>query len=68
MYDSLRIALTCKDRELAYWAAVVVASNLSIIATCFSYVTFLSPIGLQFWLLAAALHAADLRTRGVKGR
>ena len=33
-------------------------------ALCFSYVTFLSPIGLQFWLLNAALHAADVQSRG----
>ena len=63
MYDSTRIALTCKDRDLAYWAAVIVAFNLSIVATCFSFVPFLAPIGLQFWLLSAALHAADARSR-----
>jgi hypothetical protein len=58
MLDSLRITLRCKDREIAYWGAVIVAFNLSILATCFSFVAFLSPIGIQFWLLSAALHAA----------
>jgi hypothetical protein len=66
MLDSLRIALRCKDREVAYWAAVIVAFNLSIVATCFSFVPFLAPIGVQFWLLCAALHAADARTRPVR--
>jgi hypothetical protein len=63
MYDSLRIALTCKDRAIAYWAAVIVASNLSVLATCLSYVTFISPMGVQFWLLAATLHAAGARAQ-----
>lgn len=63
MFDSCRIALSTKSRELGFWAAVIVASNLSILATCFSYVTFVASIGMQFWFLAAALHAADLRFR-----
>lgn len=63
MLDSLRIALTTKDRELGFWAAVTLASNLSVLATCFSYVSFVSSIGMQFWFLSAALHAADLRSK-----
>ncbi len=63
MADTFRIALRSRDKDLAFWAAVVVASNLSVLATCFSYVTFLTGIGMQFWLLAAAVHAADLRIR-----
>jgi hypothetical protein len=64
LVDSTRVALTCPDREVAYWAAVIVASNLSVVAGCFCGVTFLTPLGVQFWLLAAALHAADARARG----
>lgn len=63
MLDSTRIALTCPDREIAYWGAVVVALNLSVVAGCFCFVPFLSPLGVQFWILAAALHAADSRAR-----
>jgi hypothetical protein len=59
----LRIALTCRDRTLAYWAAVILALNLSIVATTFSYIPFIAPTGLQFWIMAAALHAADRRQR-----
>ncbi len=61
--DSLRVALRSRDREVAFWAAVVLASNLSAVATCFSYVTFVTPIGIQFWFLAAVVHAADRRAR-----
>jgi hypothetical protein len=63
MLNTLRIALRSRDKEVAFWAAVVFASNLSVLATCFSYVTFVSSIGLQFWLLAAVVHAADVRVR-----
>jgi hypothetical protein len=63
MFDTLRIALRTKDPELKFWAAVVFASNLSVIATCFSYVTFVATIGMQFWLLSAVVHAADCRFR-----
>ena len=63
MADTLRVALRSRDRDLSFWASVVFASNLSLLATCFSYVTFLTSLGIQFWLLAATVHAADLRAR-----
>jgi hypothetical protein len=61
--DSLRVALRSRDVELRFWAAVVFATNLGLVATCFSYVTFLSTMGIPFWFLAAVIHAADLRIR-----
>jgi hypothetical protein len=42
---------------------VIVAYNLSIVANCFSYVTFLSSLGPPFWLFSAMLHAADAQAR-----
>ena len=63
MLDTLRIARRSRDRDIRFWAAVVFASNLSVIATCFSYVTFLTVIGTQFWFLAAVVHAADYQSR-----
>ena len=63
MLDTLRIALTCKDKELAYWASVVCTLNLSIVASTFSACPFVAPWGLGFWLMAAVVHAADLRSR-----
>ena len=59
--DSLRIALRSKDRDLAFWAAVITASNFSVLTLVISYPIFVSPGGVQFWLLSAALHAADRR-------
>jgi len=63
--NTLRVALKSKDRELAFWAAVIFASNLSAFATCFSYVTFVTSIGMQFWLLSAVVHAADIHVRTI---
>jgi hypothetical protein len=63
LFDTTRVALSCRDRDVAFWAAVVVALNLSILATCMSFVTFLAPVGLQFWLLSAMVHAADRQVR-----
>ena len=60
MANTLRVALRSRDAEIRFWAAVVLASNLSVVATCFSYITFVTPIGLQFWLLSAVVHAADV--------
>jgi len=67
LLDSLRIALTSKDRGLAYWAVVITALNFGALAWTFSYVVFLSTTGIQFWLLAAALHAADRLGRRAPG-
>ncbi len=64
MFDTLRIALKSRDPALRYWAAVVAAMNTGVIATCFSFVAFLAPMGLPFWLFAAALHDADRISRG----
>jgi hypothetical protein len=63
LWSSFRIALNTTDRDLAFWATVVLASNLAIVATCFSFMTFIAPIGIQFWLTSSALYAADLRVR-----
>jgi hypothetical protein len=53
---------------VSFWGAVIVAQNLGLVATCFSYITFLSSIGMQFWLLAAVLHAADAQSRAGTNR
>lgn len=59
MFDTLRIALTCKDKELSYWAAVIFTINISIVATVFSACPFVAQSGISFWMGAAMLHAAD---------
>ena len=62
LYSSTRVALTARDPELAFWGVVITALNLSVAASCLSFSTFLTPIGLNFWLLSAALQAAATRS------
>ena len=64
--NSLRIALTSKDQDVSFWATVIVGQNIAAIALCFSYVTFLTVIGTQFWILNAALHAADMKAKSLE--
>lgn len=64
MADSVRIVMKTRDREIGFWGSLVVAQNLGSVALCFSYPTFLSPTGLQFWMLAATLHAAEAQSSG----
>jgi hypothetical protein len=63
MLDSIRIARTCKDEEIGFWAAVICALGMTVVTQCFSAMPFISPSGVQFWVLAAAVHAADGRLR-----
>lgn len=63
MFSTARIGLTCPDRELAFWAAVVWGVNLAVVAQTLGSQPFVSGVGVQFWLLAAALYAADARVR-----
>ncbi len=68
MYTIARIARTCTDRTLAYWAAVVCALCLSMLASTFSYVIFVSTMGLQFWTMLMAVFAADQWVRAERRR
>jgi hypothetical protein len=68
MWDTARVALTSPDRDVAFWASVIVAMNLGIAAACFSYIPFLAPLGVQFWLFAPLVHAADAQARSALAR
>ncbi len=61
MLSMLKIALRCRDPETAFWAAVLFALGLSTMAQCFVACPFISPSGLQFWILTAMVHAAGER-------
>jgi len=52
----LKIARRTRDPDLSWAAPLVIAANAGAIALTFSFIPFLSPIGLQFWFLAGALH------------
>jgi hypothetical protein len=63
MLDTFRIALKSRDPDLRYWAALIFSMNMGVLATCFSYVSFLAPLGLPFWVFSAAIHDADRISR-----
>lgn len=39
-----------------YWAAVIFALNIGVLALCFSYTPFVAPVGARFWLLWGLAH------------
>jgi len=53
-----RLAMKLEVREDRYWAATVAAVNIGTLALVFSFVPFVTQVGLQFWFLEGALHGA----------
>jgi hypothetical protein len=56
MFYEVKIARRTRDPDLRRSAPLVIAVNAGAIALTFSFIPFLSPIGLQYWFLAGALH------------
>ncbi|CAN5170246.1 hypothetical protein BH11PLA2_BH11PLA2_26740 [soil metagenome] len=54
-----QIAFRSRDNELAGWALLILAYDVSVIALTFSFVPFHSQGGLEFWLLNTMIFAAD---------
>lgn len=52
-----------RDRELAFWAAVIGSICTGILLQTLGYAVFMHPNGQQFWALSAALFAADRQIR-----
>ena len=61
--NSARVARTCPDESVGFWAAAVCALGLNVLAATFGSMPFIGPDGVQFWALMAAVHAADRRAR-----
>ena len=55
---TLRVARRCPDRRVAGWGALLTAYNLGVVAVTFSYAPFGGQMGLEFWLLNAAVVTA----------
>ena len=60
LYTALKIAKQTKDRWLSGWAALIAAYDVAVIGLTFSYAPFIGQVGLEFWLLNAALHTTAL--------
>ena len=55
---TLTVARRCPDRRVAGWAALLTAYDLGVVAVTFSYAPFAGQMGLEFWLLNAAVVTA----------
>jgi hypothetical protein len=61
-YLTLKIAFERQRRdELSFWGAVIFSYNIGIIMITFNYPVFISQMGMEFWLLNAALFVAANR-------
>jgi hypothetical protein len=61
-----RVACIRQYPKVAQCGAVVLAANLGIAALIFSFVPFVTQVGVQYWFLAGALHGVSQRF-GVDG-
>ena len=57
---ALRLTLTRRS-DLGLLAAIMVAYNLGALALTFGYPLFIGQLGLEFWMLNAALFSASMR-------
>ena len=56
-----RLAMSLAAQEDRFWAATVAAVNIGTLALVFSFVPFVTQVGLQYWFLEGALHGAMAR-------
>ena len=54
----LKLVLRLPDPNDRLWASAVVAVNVGTLALVFTFVPFLTQLGLQFWFLEGLLHGA----------
>jgi hypothetical protein len=58
-YLTLKISFDRQRQdELSFWSAVIFSYNIGIIMITFNYPVFISQMGMEFWLLNAALFVA----------
>jgi len=58
-YSAWKIALRSPNPSLAYWGGVVAVYGLFIAISCFGGVPFMTPTGVQFWVVFGALYGAQ---------
>jgi hypothetical protein len=56
-----RLALSLAAQEDRFWAATVAAVNIGTLALVFSFVPFVTQVGLQYWFLEGVLHGSMSR-------
>lgn len=53
--QQVRYTFSDTDGRVRLLSGIVLAGNAGLLALCFSYAVFLSPVGMQFWFLSGAL-------------
>jgi hypothetical protein len=56
-----QVALKAPDRETRSLAAIVFAANAGTLLLIFGFTPFTTPVGIQYWFLAGALHGLTSR-------
>ena len=56
-----RLTFHHTDGRVRLLSGIVLAGNAGLVALCFSYPVFLSPVGMQFWFLSGALQAIAVK-------
>jgi hypothetical protein len=67
-WSAISIALKRTTARLELWATLIAGYNLASVALTFSYPIFMSAIGLEFWLVNAALVQAYTLSRSAELR
>jgi hypothetical protein len=60
--NDIRMARVSRSRGLRFSASAIVAINVGVLALILGFTPFTTQIGLQYWFLAGALHAAGNET------
>jgi hypothetical protein len=55
---TLRMSLSLENQDDRLWASTVAAVNIGTLALVFSFVPFVTQVGIQFWFLEGALLGA----------
>jgi hypothetical protein len=61
LYD-WKLATRARDPRVRIAAAVILSANAGTFALIFSFTPFMTQIGIQYWFLAGAIHAAARHT------
>lgn len=58
LWQAFRLGRSTRNADIGLWAAVIFAFNIGCLAVTFNYPLFMGQMGLDFWLLNAALVVA----------
>lgn len=66
MAFAYRLSISLADRQLSYLAAIVLCLNFFVVGQSFAGPIFNTQLGIQFWLLTAALYGVSSRRQNAR--